>query len=75
MTTAEVPNVEAASALTPSQLYLLRKMATGQTRLQVADEMHISRHTVKNHLMEAFRRLGVSSLVQAFVKLGWLEPK
>ena len=66
----------AADSLTPRELEVLRFMQLGRTNRQVADELFISRGTVKRHVENIIAKLGVSDRTQAVVKaleLGVLE--
>lgn len=50
---------------TPRQLEVLRLVAKGRTNREIAAELSISEHTVRRHLQNLFRRLGVSSRTAA----------
>jgi DNA-binding NarL/FixJ family response regulator len=58
--------------LPPRQMQLLRILAKGGKIKDAAIEAGIAEQTAKNHLRFAYRTLGVNSLVQAYVVLGWL---
>lgn len=60
--------------LTPRQLEVLARLAGpgAPSRREVANAMGVTEHTIKNHISNAFARLGVESLVGAWQKLGWL---
>src|SRR3712207_6344116 len=65
-----------ADALTPRELEVLRLMQLGRTNRQVAEELYISRGTVKRHVENIIAKLGVSDRTQAVVRaleLGVLE--
>jgi len=47
---------------------------TGDTGPAAAAELGVTKQTIKNHLAGVFRTLGVHSLIQVYVKLGWLQP-
>lgn len=52
--------------LTPRERELiLRCSAPGATRESVAEELGISAHTIRHHLLAGYRKLGVQSLAQA----------
>jgi DNA-binding CsgD family transcriptional regulator len=51
--------------LTERELEVLRLVAQGCTNRDVADALVLSEHTVRRHLQNAFRRLGVSSRAAA----------
>ena len=54
-----------ASALTSAELRLLPMLATHLSFPEIAEEMFLSRHTVKAEAMSIYRKLGVSSRNQA----------
>ena len=55
--------------LSPKQTEILQALALGKTRLQVADDLEISTHTLNTHLSRSFNYLGVTTLVEAVAKL------
>jgi DNA-binding CsgD family transcriptional regulator len=48
-------------SLTDSELKVINLIVQGATNRAVAEQLHISLHTVKNHVHNAFGKLGVSS--------------
>lgn len=56
---------ESDTALTPRQLEVLQAMARGLTNDQIADELFIAEQTVKNHIRNILRKLGVETRVEA----------
>lgn len=52
-------------ALTPRQLQTLRLLAAGYSTSQMATQLKLSPETVRNHVREVMRRLGVHSRVGA----------
>lgn len=50
---------------TPRQLEVLALAATGRTNPEIAADLRISEHTVRRHLQNLFRTLGVSSRAAA----------
>ena len=54
-----------ASALTTAELRLLPMLSTHLSFPEIAEEMFLSRHTVKAEAMSIYRKLGVSSRSQA----------
>lgn len=58
--------------LTRRQREVLLLKARGKGDREVAHALSISPWTVRNHTQQAFIRLGVGSLREAFVELGWL---
>ena len=51
-------------SLTDSELTVVNLIAQGATNRDVATQLHLSLHTVKNHVHNAFAKLGVSSRVE-----------
>lgn len=56
---------ERLSALTPSQFRVLMMLVDGRKNKEIADEVCVTEATVKAHLTEIFRKLGVSNRTQA----------
>jgi two-component system, NarL family, nitrate/nitrite response regulator NarL len=65
-------------ALSARELQVVRYAACGKTNREIAVELHLSEHTVKNYLFRAFDKLGVSSRAQLLfylaTKLGKGKP-
>jgi PAS domain S-box-containing protein len=57
--------VEALAALTPRQSEILRLLEHGRSTHQIAEELHLSRETVRNHIRHILRALGVHSRLEA----------
>jgi DNA-binding CsgD family transcriptional regulator/tetratricopeptide (TPR) repeat protein len=53
------------SGLTPRELEVLRLVAAGRSNRAVAEELHISEHTVARHVQNIFPKLGVGSRTEA----------
>jgi DNA-binding NarL/FixJ family response regulator len=51
----------APPTLTPTEMRVLQLAATGQTTLEIADELFVAEKTVKNHLTNIYRKLGVKN--------------
>src|SRR5215217_1037924 len=51
--------------LTPRQVEVLRLLEQGRSTKQIAAELHLSTETVRNHIRDIFRRLGVHSRLEA----------
>jgi DNA-binding CsgD family transcriptional regulator len=45
------------------------------TQKAVATAMKLSLQTVKNHIADAYRRLGATNAIEAFTILGWLSVR
>jgi DNA-binding NarL/FixJ family response regulator len=62
--------------LTERELDILRLMAAGLSNRQIATRLTLSYHTVKNHVQNIFRRLGVARRIEAVEyarRQGWLH--
>jgi two-component system, NarL family, response regulator DevR len=62
-------------ALTQSQLAILGLMTRGFSNREIANEVHLSENTIKTHVQEIFRKLGVHNRVEAVMtatKHNWL---
>ncbi len=51
--------------LTPRQSEILRMLEHGRSTQQIADDLHLSRETVRNHVRHVLRALGVHSRLEA----------
>lgn len=51
----------ASAALTPRELEVLRLVARGRSNHQIANTLWVSQDTVRFHLRNAYRKLGVHS--------------
>jgi PAS domain S-box-containing protein len=66
-----IKHVEAAAPLpplphvTPRQHEVLRLLEQGRSTAQIANELHISTETARNHIRRLFRALGVHSRLEA----------
>ena len=56
---------DAPSALTDRELDVLQRLAHGRSTREVADEMGVSDETVKSHVKQIFKKLGVRDRTQA----------
>jgi DNA-binding CsgD family transcriptional regulator len=52
------------NSLTDSELKVINLIARGATNRDVATELHLSPHTVKTHVHNAFAKLGITSRAQ-----------
>jgi PAS domain S-box-containing protein len=59
------PAAEAAEVLTRRELHVLRLMAAGLSTAAMADRLHVSRATVRNHIQHILTKLGVHSRLEA----------
>jgi LuxR family transcriptional regulator, maltose regulon positive regulatory protein len=60
-----VPVGLAATPLTPAEMRVLRYLPTHLSFEAIADELIVSRNTVKTQAIAAYRKLGVSSRAEA----------
>lgn len=61
---------------TARELEVISLLAKGMTNREIAGELFISEHTVRNHVGHLFGKLGVNSRTQAVLQagqLGWLR--
>jgi len=59
-----------SSVLTRREIEILTMTASGATNTEIANELYISRHTVKSHLYNIYKKIEVSSRLQAAL---WAE--
>ena len=52
-------------SLTPRQIEVVRLLERGRSTAQIADELHLSQETVRNHIRSLMRRLGAHSRLEA----------
>ncbi|MGM0450754.1 MAG: response regulator [Pseudomonadota bacterium] len=64
---------DALSELTPQQFRVATMISQGLLNKQIAYELNVTEATVKAHVTEIFRKLGVHSRTQAALKLGQLD--
>jgi len=57
--------VNAHPALTPRQTEVLRLLEHGRSTGDIAQELHLSRETVRNHIRHLLQALGVHSRLEA----------
>lgn len=60
-------------SLTARELEVLRELARTDDRQVAAAKLGITAYTVGVHRYNAYRKLGVSSARQAWIKLGWMR--
>ena len=54
--------------LTKRELDILRRLTTGLPITQIAASLHISNNTIKTHLKNVYKKLGVDSRESAVAK-------
>lgn len=60
-------NADVEVLLTQRESEVLRELAGGLTNKQIAEKLHISYETVKEHVQHVFRKIGVTDRTQAAV--------
>jgi DNA-binding NarL/FixJ family response regulator len=63
------------AGLNDSQVAILRLISRGHSNREIAADVHLSENTVKSHIQEIFRKLGVRNRVEAAIlagKSGWI---
>jgi two-component system response regulator DevR len=63
------------AGLNASQIAILRLISRGHSNREIAADVHLSENTVKTHIQEIFRKLGVRNRVEAAIlagKSGWI---
>jgi two-component system response regulator DevR len=69
------PEEKRPAGLSPSQVAILRLISRGHSNREIAADVHLSENTVKTHVQEIFRKLGVRNRVEAAIlagKSGWI---
>jgi two-component system, NarL family, response regulator DevR len=69
------PEDKRPAGLNASQVAILRLMSLGHSNREIAADVHLSENTVKTHIQEIFRKLGVHNRVEAAIlagKSGWI---
>jgi PAS domain S-box-containing protein len=61
----EEPQAHPELHLTPRQAEVLRLLERGRSTAQIAEELHVSRETVRNHVRRLLHSLGASSRLEA----------
>jgi two-component system, NarL family, nitrate/nitrite response regulator NarL len=55
--------------LSAREMQVVHAAASGKTNKEIASELHLSEHTVKNYIFRAFEKLGVSSRIELLLYL------
>jgi DNA-binding NarL/FixJ family response regulator len=63
--TARRKSAAQPAGLTEREVEILRMLAHGMSRRQIADELVISQHTVRHHLEHIYAKVGVGTRVAA----------
>jgi DNA-binding NarL/FixJ family response regulator len=56
------------TTLTQRELEVLQHMTAGKSDRAIAESLHVSEHTVRSHIKNLYRKLGVSSRAHAVAK-------
>jgi PAS domain S-box-containing protein len=59
------PSAAPHPGLTPRQVEVLRLLEHGRSTQQIAEELHLTSETVRNHIRNVLRTLGVHSRIEA----------
>jgi len=59
------PKLNIDTPLTKREIQILQLTATGATNTEIADKLNVSMHTVKTHIYNLFKKLGVGNRMQA----------
>lgn len=67
---------EESKNLTNAEIEIVKLIANGYTTKQIAEQRHVSFHTINTHRKNIFRKLGVSNaseLIMQAIKAGWID--
>ncbi|TMD36271.1 MAG: response regulator transcription factor [Chloroflexi bacterium] len=64
------PEERRPAGLSASQVAILRLISRGHSNREIAADVHLSENTVKTHVQEIFRKLGVRNRVEAAILAG-----
>jgi DNA-binding NarL/FixJ family response regulator len=71
----QAPTPELPMPLSDTQLEIVRLISSGLSNRETAGRVHLSENTIKSHVQEVFRKLGVDNRVEAALRAsqeGWL---
>ena len=71
----QAPTPERPVPLSDTQLEIVRLISSGLSNREIGARVHLSENTIKSHVQEVFRKLGVDNRVEAAVRAsreGWL---
>ena len=60
--------IDSQKALTKRELDILRRLGTNSPIKKIAESLHISNNTIKTHLKNLYRKLGVESREEAVAR-------
>ena len=64
---AEVKKIESINSLTQREKEILKLVSIGESNSQIAEKLFIREITVKTHLNNIYRKIGVENRVQATI--------
>ena len=64
MPAVRLVNAKGATLLSKREEEVVRQVAEGLSNHDIAQQLHLSDHTVKNHLFHIFEKLGISNRVE-----------
>jgi LuxR family transcriptional regulator, maltose regulon positive regulatory protein len=76
--TAPQARLQALEPLSRSEIRVLRYLPTNLSQPEIANELHVSRHTVRTHMSHLYAKLGIHSRTEAVERareLGLLAPR
>ena len=76
--TAPQAGQQALEPLSRSEIRVLRYLPTNLSQPEIANELHVSRHTVRTHMSHLYAKLGIHSRTEAVERareLGLLAPR
>jgi DNA-binding NarL/FixJ family response regulator len=71
--TARIDHVQRLKSLTPQQIRVLKMLRQGLLNKQIAYELNVGETTVKAHVSEILRKLGVYSRTQAVIEASKID--
>jgi LuxR family maltose regulon positive regulatory protein len=69
------PSAGGYNELTPRELTVLRLLAQGRSKREIAAELYVSFNTVHTHTKAVYRKLGVSSRREAVERASVILPR
>lgn len=66
---SRVVNAEGIPLLTPRQEQIVQMVAEGLPNAEIGAALHVTPHTIRNHLFRIYEKLGVSSRVELILRV------